>query len=279
MNWFRRNKARRKPNRKVNRKIDRETEQVPLNWRRPLAMIAAFAAVGAAGFGIWSAIVNAGYEEFRTLEISGPMRNVSAQDIQDVLTDHLENGFLEFNIVAAREDVVALPWVRNASLRRGWPGVLHVQLEEQEPVATWLGTALMNSDGEVFVDGAVGYSGVLPDIGGPAGMQLDLLERMRELRAELSPRSLNLKRIYRTERRAERIWLANGVEVRLGRRDYDKRLNRFIDIAWPALQDKAATVEYVDMRYTNGFAVGWKQENSNDAGNASGEASDVQENG
>ena len=275
MNWFRRNKARRKPN----RKIDREAEQVPRNWRRPFAMLVVFTAVAAAGYGAWSAIVNAGYEEFRTLEISGPMRNVNAQDVQDVLGEHLKNGFLDFNIVAAREDVVSLPWVRNASLRRGWPGVLHVQLEEQEPVATWFGTALLNSEGEVFVDGAIGYSGMLPDLGGPAGMQSDLLERMRELRTELSTRSLMLKRVYRTERRAERIWLENGIEVRLGRRDYDKRLNRFVDIAWPALQDKAASVEYVDMRYTNGFAVGWKQEISNDAGNASGEASDVQENG
>lgn len=271
MKWFRRRKA--------NRKVRDEVEKAPRNWRRPLTAFAVIALLGGAGYSAWSVIVRAGYEEFRSLEITGPMRNVSATEVQQALAEHLDNGFLDFNIVAAKEDVVALQWVRDASLRRGWPGVLHVQIEEQVPVATWFGTSLLNNDGEVFVDGAVGYSGVLPDIGGPSGMQTALLERMHELQAELTDRSLALKRFYLTERRAERLWLTNGIEVRLGRRDYEARLERFIRIAWPALREKAAAVDYVDMRYTNGFAVGWKQEKSDDARNASGEARNVQENG
>lgn len=271
MKWFRRRKA--------NRKVRDEAENTPRNWRRPLTAFAVIALLGAGGYGAWDTIVSAGYEEFRTLEITGPMRNVDAAEVQQALAEHLDNGFLDFNIVAAKEDVVALQWVQDAALRRGWPGVLHVQIEEQEPVATWFGTSLLNNDGEVFVDGAVGYSGVLPDIGGPAGTQVTLLERMRELQAELTDRSLALKRFYLTERRAERLWLANGIEVRLGRRDYEARLQRFVDIAWPALRNRAAAIEYVDMRYTNGFAVGWKQEQPDDAGTASGEVRNVQENG
>lgn len=277
MKWLRRdNKSKRKPNRKLSGEAEAVQQR---NWRRPLALVLGMAAFGAAGYGLWQAVVAAGYEEFKALEISGPMRNVSADDVQNALAVHLENGFLDFNIVAAKEDVVALPWVADASLRRGWPGILHVQIQEQQPVATWFGTSLLNSQGEVFVDGAVGYSGVLPDVGGPDGMQVELLQRLQELQDELVVRELGVKRLYLTERRAERLWLDNGIEVRLGRRDYEDRLNRFVHVAWPALREQARTINYVDMRYTNGFAVGWKQEKSGDAQNASGEGRNVQENG
>jgi cell division protein FtsQ len=59
-------------------------------------------------------------------------------------------------------------------------------------------------------------------------------------------------------RGAATVELDNGIEVRLGREDATERLARFSALALPALAAKLATVAYVDMRYTNGFAVGWK---------------------
>ena len=54
----------------------------------------------------------------------------------------------------------AVPWVRQATVRRVWPGQLLVQLEEHQAVASWDGRgeygepplerALLNSHGEVF---------------------------------------------------------------------------------------------------------------------------------
>ncbi|HYM36137.1 MAG TPA: cell division protein FtsQ/DivIB, partial [Steroidobacteraceae bacterium] len=48
-----------------------------------------------------------------------------------------------------------------------------------------------------------------------------------------------------------------GVVVRLGRQDVEERLNRFIVAASPLVATRAGEVNYVDMRYSNGFAVGW----------------------
>jgi cell division protein FtsQ len=38
----------------------------------------------------------------------------------------------------------------------------------------------------------------------------------------------------------------------------DERLERFFDVVAPALAGDMARVQYVDLRYTNGFAVGWR---------------------
>ncbi|MDX1454457.1 MAG: cell division protein FtsQ/DivIB [Gammaproteobacteria bacterium] len=261
------------------RKSNRKVEKRPLNWQRPASWLAVVLVLGVAGHVLFQQIVAAGYEEFRYLEVQGELNNVSVDEVQRALAPHIEKGFLDFDIEAAKAAVVDLPWVRDASLRRGWPGVLHVQVIEEQAVASWFGTSLLNADGEVFVDGAVGYSGVLPDVGGPAGRQGDVLARLAELREFLGLKSMDLRRLYVTDRRAERFWLGNGIEVRLGRRDHEVRLQRFVEIAWPTLAERLNEIEYIDMRYTNGFAVGWKAPAADDANDVSGETGNVQENG
>ena len=59
------------------------------------------------------------------------------------------------------------------------------------------------------------------------------------------------------ERGAWILKLSTGQEIRLGRRDVEQRLERFFDVAAPALAPEMQRVEYIDLRYTNGFSVGW----------------------
>ena len=50
---------------------------------------------------------------------------------------------------------------------------------------------------------------------------------------------------------------ATASRVRLGRQDVAARLERFIAIASPVVAARAAEISYVDLRYSNGFSVGW----------------------
>jgi cell division protein FtsQ len=52
--------------------------------------------------------------------------------------------------------------------------------------------------------------------------------------------------------------LGDGVTVRLGRNDVDARFARFMLAAAGLVRARAGAIGYVDMRYGNGFAVGWK---------------------
>jgi cell division protein FtsQ len=54
--------------------------------------------------------------------------------------------------------------------------------------------------------------------------------------------------------------LSNGIGVRLGSQDVDLRLERFFEALDTVVSPVAADVQFVDMRYTNGFSVGWKQQ-------------------
>ena len=52
--------------------------------------------------------------------------------------------------------------------------------------------------------------------------------------------------------------LTNGVTVRLGRRDVDARMERFVRVAAEVIAGRAAEIDHVDMRYSNGFSIGWR---------------------
>jgi cell division protein FtsQ len=59
-------------------------------------------------------------------------------------------------------------------------------------------------------------------------------------------------------RRAVEIVLGSGQVIKLGNRDLDARLDRLFTVAAPTLADELPRVDYIDLRYTNGFAVGWQ---------------------
>ena len=60
------------------------------------------------------------------------------------------------------------------------------------------------------------------------------------------------------ERGAWEMDLDSGVTVRLGRRDVDERVDRFIHTASQVIAHRLNDITYVDMRYSNGFAIGWR---------------------
>ena len=52
--------------------------------------------------------------------------------------------------------------------------------------------------------------------------------------------------------------LQNGVEIRLGRREVEQRTELFLDVVANIISSREAEIEFADMRYSNGFTIGWK---------------------
>jgi cell division septal protein FtsQ len=46
--------------------------------------------------------------------------------------------------------------------------------------------------------------------------------------------------------------------IRLGRKQVDERFERFLLAGLRLVARRGADIRYVDMRYTNGFAVAWR---------------------
>jgi len=197
--------------------------------------------------------------QFSELVVRGRLLHVTPEAVHAAARPYLAAGFMAVDMEALQHAVEALPWVAQTRLRREWPGKLFITVIEEQPVAVWQGRALLNGQGRVFSQEVGAYAGQLPDLRGPDGTQLLMLQAYTDMQQQLAVARAPLARLILSERRAWRLVLADGAEVRLGRQDAETRLQRFVRIALPVLRPQLEHVRYVDMRYTNGFAVGFKQ--------------------
>ncbi len=233
---------------------------------RVLAAAAVVAAVVAAGW--WLRSVHWPIQEVR---VDGAVAHADREQLKSVMRRHAQAGFFGADLEALRAELQTLPWVRDAALRRVWPDTLDVTIREHAVAAHWNGEALLSARGVAF-EPPEPVSFEVPDLVGPPGHGATMLERLRAFAAELEPLGLEIAALRQNERRDWRLELRNGVLLRLGRDEMDARLARFVAI-WPrALASDAGRIASVDLRYPNGFAVGWRDQAPERAGTDRGGA-------
>jgi cell division protein FtsQ len=191
--------------------------------------------------------------------ISGRFQRVQPPDVQKAVRGALHgDGMVGVDLARIATAVEAIPWVDRASVARSWPNALRVQVVEQRPVARWGERGLVNMRGEVFVQEAQHIPPELPELVGPQGFEAAMTVRCLAVKARLEQAGLTLRRLTLDERGAWELALDNGITLRLGREDFDPRFERFITVAARLVATRAADIAYVDMRYSSGFAVGWR---------------------
>lgn len=193
--------------------------------------------------------------------INGAFERVSAIQLEDALAPHVQTGFLSADLNSMRAELTGIPWIANANIRRRWPGSIEVQVTEQRPAAQWGKSGLLNIDGELFVDDATHIPAELPKLVGPPGSESRVTEMFLQIQERLEQRGLAAVSLLLDKRGAWALQLSNGIRVRFGARFVDDRINRFFIALDKVIESNSAQVDYVDMRYTNGFAIGWKDKN------------------
>jgi len=193
-----------------------------------------------------------------SIMIDGPFQRVTALQIEEAISDELGAGFFTADLESIREQVVALTWIDEARVARRWPGTLTISVSEQIPAAIWGDRGLLNTRGELFVEDARHVPAELPKLRGPEGQSSVVAQRYLDMREQLIPSGLDVREVTLDARGAWLVTLGNGIEVRLGRRDVDSRAQLFLDVAANIVASREAEIEFVDMRYGNGFTIGWK---------------------
>ncbi len=194
-----------------------------------------------------------------SIEVTGPFQRVSALQIEEAVSDELDAGFLGADLGLMQAQVRELPWIDQARVARRWPNRISIQVSEQIPAAIWGESGLLNVRGELFVDSARHIPAELPRLSGPANRSADVAKRYLDVRDRLIPIGLDLRSVKVDARGAWEMMLTNGVEIRLGRREVDERTDLFLAVVADVITGRAKDIEYVDMRYSNGFTIGWKE--------------------
>lgn len=238
--------------RKPGRQHKRQLPAIP--WRRISALLMALTVIGLS-YHFSAQILD---RPIRALKIEGPLQRVSALQIEAAISDQLENGFLSADLTAIQARIVALPWIDTANVVRRWPGSVEITVSEQMPAATWGESGLLNTRGELFVENARFVPPELPRLSGPEGQYGIVATRYLDVREKLIPFGLDVRRVHVDARGAWQMTLANGIDIRLGRRDVGERIQLFLDVAANLISSREQEIRFVDMRYNNGFTIGWK---------------------
>ena len=192
-----------------------------------------------------------------SIQIDGPFQRVSALQIEEAISDQIDAGFLGADLDRIQGRIVALPWIDQARVARRWPSRIAITVTEQVPAAVWGERGLLNTRGELCVAEARHPPAELPRLSGPDERSAEVAKRYLKVRDQLIPAGLDLQRVHVDARGSWDMTLQNGINVRLGRRDVAKRTELFLRVVADIITSRSKEIEYVDMRYGNGFTIGW----------------------
>jgi len=245
-----------------NKKVSRRTggEARPRIGGAALARIGMSTAVLAA-LGIASTLVLGALDQNITqVSVTGRFQRVSPVEVEQAVKARVRDiGLISVELEAVRRAVERLPWVDSATVERQWPSSLNIRVVEQVAAARWGANGLLNTRGELFISEARHIPPELPRLSGPQGTEAEVARRYLAAQGQLIGAGMRLTAVRLDARGAWEFDLDNGITVRLGRRQVDERFQRFVSTGVDQVASHASDIGYVDMRYTNGFAIGWRQ--------------------
>ena len=197
----------------------------------------------------------------QNIVVSGELTFIDDKNIKMLIKRTQPGSFFELDVNQTHQAVEAMAWVYRASVRKRWPSGLEIFVVEQQPFAIWNDDMLLNQYGDVF-DAQISRADLslkirLPNLYGPGGSEQTALQGYRNMQSLLETSNLYIVEMFLSERFAWNVALNNGIKLNLGRTKFINRLQRFVDLL-PLISQQNRQVDYVDLRYDTGLAVGWK---------------------
>ncbi|THK43346.1 FtsQ-type POTRA domain-containing protein [Methylophaga sp. SB9B] len=190
--------------------------------------------------------------------VEGELINTEKQALIEAVTPYVTGSFLDVNVAGIRQAGEALPWVAQIQVRRVWPDTLHLMVSEHQAIARWNENGLVNTRGQVFYpDGGKMPEGLI-QLFGPDGNSELMARQMVTIQQTVETLGLRVKSLTMDERRSWQVKFTDDMQLLLGRAASEQRLARFIQVFQGPLAIYREQIETVDMRYTNGLAVVWK---------------------
>ena len=204
------------------------------------------------------------------ITVDGDVEHNSASSLQANIVPLLQGNFITLQMAQAQAAFESAPWVRRAVVRREFPNLLHVTLQEHVPVAYWgeEGKQLLNAQGEIFDgqdgddDGSADPDGLAPEsetaasgsmssmprLDGPPDQAAEVLAMYQRLAPLLAPLGLRMQELTLLER--------GNWRARLNQKA--TRLAQFAATAGEVAarhQRQPQAIASADLRHSGGYAL------------------------
>lgn len=233
---------------------------VRLMNRLALALATVFGALVLAVVGKW--LVQQPGFELQRIRIDSELQRNNAVTLRANVAPKLTGNFFTLDLAQAQVAFEAVPWVRQAVVRREFPNRLRVQLQEHEPVAFWGmndEARLINTHGEVFeVNQGDVDNEDLPRLFGPRSQAAEVLRAYRLLAPLFESLDNALQELELSGRGSWRARLESGARLELGGGSLDtivQRTQRFLATVSQTSSRFGRNFDSADLRYPNGYAL------------------------
>ncbi|MDA0280717.1 MAG: cell division protein FtsQ/DivIB [Proteobacteria bacterium] len=189
------------------------------------------------------------------VRIENQWQRISEAEVSRVLSPFMGNGFFDFDVVEAKQELELHPWILQASVTRIWPDTLSLHLTEQVAIARWGNEQLLNQYGELFQPESLLELRSLPLLTGPEDSQETVMLQYQKLNQILFPAGLRLSGLSLSKRGSWDYFLNEKMQVAAGRDEVFEKTQRFIDFYLMQPFQKSSQFLSIDLRYTNGIAV------------------------
>ncbi|HEX3139746.1 MAG TPA: cell division protein FtsQ/DivIB [Rhizobacter sp.] len=199
----------------------------------------------------------------RSVKVEGEVARNSVSTIRANAMPQLAGNYFTLDLAKGQRAFEAVPWVRQAIVRRVWPNRLAVQLEEHRPAALWStkdsDDQLVNQQGEVF-QANVGdvEDEALPTLQGPEGSSAEVLAMYRRLAPVFERLEMHIDTLAMSGRGSYRAEFDSGAEIELGRGNEDEmvaRSERFVATVTQVIARYQRPLVYADLRHNEGYAL------------------------
>jgi len=186
------------------------------------------------------------------IQIKNQYEKVDSLQVDLIIQQYLRGNFFGLDLNLTRNVFKKLPWVREVSVRRIWPDKIEISIEEHQVIARWGNVGLVNDKGEFF---NAAYQDDLPYFWGPKNFVSEITQKYFEINKILSKELMQIGTISMSDRLSWEIQTDNNIKIALGRKDILKKITNFVEHYQTVLTEINNRIEYVDMRYKNGFAI------------------------
>lgn len=227
---------------------------------RMLVVLLALGITGVVGYGIHVAVQKVNSQKVEMVHIENSLAFVTEQQIKDTVSKYVTSSLISVDLDAMKRELEALPWIREAVVRRQWPDAISIRVQEEIAIARWGRNQLLNQQGQVFQPDSIEEQMQLPLLAGPSSSERKVMRQYQEFNQLLYPLGVRIRDLTLNDTGSYELTLVNGVRVKLGREAVLERLRRLVVFLESEHGRDLQSVESIDLRYRNGLAVAHRGE-------------------
>jgi cell division protein FtsQ len=179
----------------------------------------------------------------RSIQLAGTFEYLDQDEIEQALQPFIGQGFFSLDIHQMQRVLHDKSWTDSVSVRRVWPDRVRVTITEKKPVARWDERHLLSDRARVY-EADSGAFGHLPLVYSASHRPEWALRQYHALTARFASVDERVVALHIDSRGA----------------DVERRIDRLVSIYEQQILPRREQIQRLDLRYSNGFAVSWKQE-------------------